>query len=179
MERRRELNLEGVRRQVVERAEEEWTERRRHGSWPCRMAGASMPRRCSLRRNLSAGVSAEARDSRRRCTLAVEAVRSTRRVGAIHSRGRPNERRLTVGCGGREARPGRREVLQVFVRRISSCAMDESWTGVRRTNKIGARSARPASGSRRTFSGWQEPLRADACIQRGPVVSVVACSEAT
>jgi hypothetical protein len=28
----RELKLEGVRRQVVERAEEEWTERRRHGS---------------------------------------------------------------------------------------------------------------------------------------------------
>jgi hypothetical protein len=28
----RELNLEGVRRQVVELAEEEWTERRRPGS---------------------------------------------------------------------------------------------------------------------------------------------------
>jgi hypothetical protein len=116
-------------------------------------------------RNLSAGVSAEAGDSRKRCTLAVEAARSTRRrVGAIRSRGRPNERRLTVGCRGREARPARREVLQVFVRRISSCATDESWTGVRRTNEIGARSARPASGSRRTFSGWQERLRAEACV---------------
>jgi hypothetical protein len=40
----------------------------------------------------------------------------------------------------------------MFVRRSSSCATDESWTGVRRTNEIGARSARPASGSR-TFSG--------------------------
>jgi hypothetical protein len=68
--------------------------------------------------------------------MAVEAARSTRRLGAIRSRGRLNERSLRVGCGRREARPGRREVLQVFVRRSSSCATDESWTGVRRTNEI-------------------------------------------
>jgi hypothetical protein len=44
-----ELKNEGVGRQVVERVQEEWTERRRDGSWPCRTAGASVLRRCNSR----------------------------------------------------------------------------------------------------------------------------------
>jgi hypothetical protein len=37
-----------------------------------------------------------------------------------------------------------------------------AWPG--RSDEIGARSARSASGSRRTLSGRQERLRAEACI---------------
>jgi hypothetical protein len=98
-----------------------------------------MPLAC---KNLSAKVSAAAGESRERCTLAVDGVRSgartsrvcsrvrgTRRgVGAIRSRGCPNERRVGVGCGGSEAKMGVREALQVFVRRMAFGARHASRT---------------------------------------------------
>jgi hypothetical protein len=100
-------------------------------------------------------------------------------VGATQSRGFPNERRFRVGMWGKGGRAGDRRGL-AGVRAADAlqsppCVTDVSWDereeGERdrrrkagRGDEIGARSTRPASGSRRTLSGWQERLRAEACI---------------
>jgi hypothetical protein len=62
-------------------------------------------------------------------------------------RGQGDERSCKCSCGGSHS-----ELILRHGRELDG------------REEIGARSARPASGSCRTFSGWQERLRAEACV---------------